>query len=459
MSATARQDGSGIDIRLPSGKSTVLRLRSSGIRTKTDCEFIATKVRQLIAAINMGTSPSPDLQNWLHALPDKIYDKLHALGLVPRRLGNPEFSTYLDEFIQTHSAGKTLGTLKVLKRAQRHATQFFSHMRVREIDVRSAKEFRRWLQKLPGKQGAAMAEATIRKTCGVVKQCLDQAHAEGLITLNPITAAKVPISAGRNPLREAYVSTETIEKVLLHLGDSEEALLFALSRFGALRVPSEIRDLRWIDVDWDRRELRVRSPKTASTGKNSRVVPIFPRLFNALQIAYANRNSSVEFLLPTLRIHTNLNVPLRRAVTAAGVAEYPKVTHNLRASCITDWVRAGHPIPDVAEWSGHSPKVLLDHYIRKANNNHASAAALAAAKTDGDTDGKADAELTAPRGFSTSQAKSRESQAVASEGTYDRHDHRRHFVTTGDRTSRTDSVDLIGLEPTTSSMPWKRSPK
>src|SRR5690606_20279019 len=55
--------------------------------------------------------------------------------------------------------------------------------------------------------------------------------------------------------------------------------LFALSRFGGLRCPSEHLALRWIDVDWENKQLTIRSPKTEFyDGQDSRVIPMFPEL-------------------------------------------------------------------------------------------------------------------------------------------------------------------------------------
>src|SRR5581483_10043412 len=65
---------------------------------------------------------------------------------------------------------------------------------------------------------------------------------------------------------------------------SEWRLLFALSRFGGLRCPSEHLALTWQDVDGERSRFRVDSPKTGI-----RWVPIFrenrPYLEEAFELA------------------------------------------------------------------------------------------------------------------------------------------------------------------------------
>lgn len=67
-----------------------------------------------------------------------------------------------------------------------------------------------------------------------------------------------------NRQREFFVSLEMAEKVLDAFLDSQWRLLFALSRYGGLRCPSERLALRWIDIDWERNGIRIESPKTAS---------------------------------------------------------------------------------------------------------------------------------------------------------------------------------------------------
>jgi hypothetical protein len=67
---------------------------------------------------------------------------------------------------------------------------------------------------------------------------------------------------GANPERLCFVSREESQKVLDACPDAEWRLLFALSRYGGLRCPSEHLALRWGDVDWERSRFTVRSPKT-----------------------------------------------------------------------------------------------------------------------------------------------------------------------------------------------------
>ena len=63
--------------------------------------------------------------------------------------------------------------------------------------------------------------------------------------------------------------------------------VFALNRFGGLRCPSEVIELEWSNVNWERDRFWVRSPKTEHhEGKEGRWVPIFPELRPYLHDAF-----------------------------------------------------------------------------------------------------------------------------------------------------------------------------
>ena len=82
-----------------------------------------------------------------------------------------------------------------------------------------------------------------------------------------------------NPSRFYFITREEAQKVLDACPDAQWRLLFALSRFGGLRCPSEHLGLRWGDVDWERNRITVHSPKTEHhEGGESRQIPDLPRV-------------------------------------------------------------------------------------------------------------------------------------------------------------------------------------
>ncbi len=73
--------------------------------------------------------------------------------------------------------------------------------------------------------------------------------------------------------------------------DDQWRLIFALARYGGLRIPSEIQKLQWADIDWEKSRFTVYSPKTEHVdGKGTRQVPLFPELRPYLESWAQHRN-------------------------------------------------------------------------------------------------------------------------------------------------------------------------
>lgn len=349
----------------------------------------------------------------------------------------------------------------VWRRAQAHVETFFAGIQVREVTATTAKEFRNWLFDQPGrKPGSKMATATVNKTCGIVSQAFGHGVEIGLIPSNPFNSRSIPKSAGANPAREAYVRRDTVLEVISRCANAEDRMVIALARFGCLRMPSEARELRWADIDWDRREMRVNSPKTAHHGKAARTIPLFDDLF-ALLRKECQRGCQSEYVLPTLRKHPSLAMRVKRAAKTAGVPMWEKALQNLRASGVTDWAGGKHDVQVVAAWTGHSVTVMHKHYLRIKDADSASRAALMSAGS-GDASGDGTpipvvSQVVKSPLLNSSKETSPATEAAGDDGLMEFPDESGELVTVGGDHTDDHLMDLIGLEPTTSSMPWKRS--
>jgi integrase len=127
-----------------------------------------------------------------------------------------------------------------------------------------------------------MSEATGRKTCSILSGAIVEALQQGLVASNPFRA--VPRNSIANPLNETVVPAETVLKVIDHATDAEDRLLLGLGRFAGLRIPSEIQNLTWGDINLNEGLMRVYSKKTKRYGKTTREVPIFSTL-NGILVA------------------------------------------------------------------------------------------------------------------------------------------------------------------------------
>lgn len=112
----------------------------------------------------------------------------------------------------------------------------------------------------------------------------------------------------------------------------------------------------------------MRSPKTAGhDGHAVRVVPIAPELRPILQDLFDAAEPGTEAVVPRLGgsagSSANLRTTFSKIIAKAGESPWPRLFHNMRASCATDWVERfpGHV---VAGWLGHSPLIAARHYLQ-----------------------------------------------------------------------------------------------
>lgn len=186
---------------------------------------------------------------------------------------------------------------------------------------------------------------------------------------NPVRGVPRPRGGSADPdIR--YLTMEEIEALLRavpddELGSIERALYLAAARTGMRR--GELLGLRWSDVDWEARRIRVRrtyvrgefgAPKSR---RSSRSVPLTDRLAAELQrlseSTAHDRDNDLVFAHPASR---KAGTPLdgskvlkqfKRALEHAGVREVR--FHDLRHTFGTRMAGAGVPMRTLQDWMGH----------------------------------------------------------------------------------------------------------
>jgi hypothetical protein len=96
----------------------------------------------------------------------------------------------------------------------------------------------------PKDGGQGLSENTARKRCAIAKQMFADAMDRELIARNPFGKME-GLTVGASEGREYFVTRDEAEAVLEACPDAQWKLLFALSRYGGLRCPSEHLGLRW----------------------------------------------------------------------------------------------------------------------------------------------------------------------------------------------------------------------
>ncbi len=314
---------------------------------------------------------------------DQLYRALLRVGLVPERKQDQEaakakaeresspntLARFIDDYIKRRTDAK--GSTKVCwGQTRRCLLEFFGATRpLDKITPSEVDDFRRWL-----KSDQKLAENTARRRCGMSKQFFRDALRRRLIVENPFADMKNCAVKG-NPAKEYFVTRKEAAAVLAACPDTEWRLLFALSRFGGLRCPSEHLGLKWQDVDWERSRMTVHSPKTEHhEGHELRVVPIFPELRPYLEAAWEEAEEGAVYVIARYRDkNVNLRTQLLRIISKAGLKPWPKLFHNLRATRETE-LADQFPIKTVCEWIGNSPAIAAEHYLQVTEEHYQRAA-------------------------------------------------------------------------------------
>jgi len=380
-------------------------------------------------AHRVGSTIHPDGVRWLEAIDDQLHARVARLGLVEPREGasTVTVANLLDRFIA--SASVKPSTLAAYKQT---TNSLLHHLNgdtpLASITPAHADDWRKAIA------DSGLAPATVAKRVHVAKTIFRCAVRWGLIPVSPF--AELRAGSQSNPDRAHYVARETIEAVLAACPDDEWRAIVGLVRFAGLRCPSEVRELRWGDVNWDRLRLTVRSAKTAGhEGHAVRVVPIAPELRPILQDLFDRAEVGVEAVVPRLREPgMNLRTTFTKIIARAGETAWPRLFHNMRASCATDWTER-FPAHVVAGWLGHSPLIAAQHYLQTRDAHFDMATGMGEATTNPATQARPH-DHTA----STPKTKKPDSQAVLVAGGI------------GCDSVKTGSMGVTGLEPVTSAV-------
>lgn len=359
----------------------------TGLKAK-DCQTWLHHVELLISAKILGTAPPVATLNWATALGDKMYKKLvgklkdgeWTIGLLPPRVAvvaaqvrEPmQLLTFCDKYIRKHTGAKKDGTIAVYQQAvDNMLTHFGKTKAIDTITVGDANDFRLWLVKGKDAGGAGLCENTARKRCQVAKQIFADASDHNLCT-NPFAKMK-GLASLEDRSRDFQVSKELAEQVLAVLPDVQWRAIFALNRYGMLRCPSEVCTLRLNDVDWERDEITVYSPKTEHhDGKSSRTIPIFAELRSYLLDAAEQAEVGQVFVVGKYAKYKNLGSIFHRILRANGLPVWAKPFHNGRASRENELLEV-FPIHVVSRWVGHSVEIAAKHYHRVLPEHYARA--------------------------------------------------------------------------------------
>ena len=334
--------------------------------TRKAADTCKVMIERLIEAQRLGVALDGPTAAWVKNLDSTLRDRLRRVGL----LQGPPHQTlerFLNDYIEQRRRRGDVGgrTVTLWRQTVGQLVGFFGPDKpLHAITAQDAERWAAWLR-----ADCKLGENTVRRRCGWAKQFFRHALRHAMISENPFSGL---VSAVRPvPERRFFVDRDTVAQVLEQLPNREWRLLFLLARFQGLRVPSEIKNLRWSDVNWDSMTLVIHSPKTARhQGRDKRICPIFPEVQEELRAAFDDAPPGSEWVLPRLRSTQRgiLHACLCRTITRAGLTVWPRLFTNLRSSRATELVDA-YPSHVAAAWLGHT-EIIADVHYRQVTPAH-----------------------------------------------------------------------------------------
>ena len=343
----------------------------------------AEVVDDLLAAATYGTPIHADVTAWLDSLKDEQHGRFAAAGLVHSREKRTSakpvtVAEFADAYVERRTELRPSSRI-VFEHVARNLRAFFKETPLVDVTAGDCDDFGRWLGTEARtaiqveRKGAALSPATVGKRLQLASTIFGDALKRRLISENPFRDTKKPGAA--NPDRQQYVPAAAVETLIERETDLEWRLLLALARYLGLRTPSEPFSLTWDCIDWEKRRIRINSPKTERIGKPYRVAPILPEVMPHLERVFDAAPKGTVYVLDRLRQRDsvkatqqgfwgsiNLRTRLEKMLKRAGIQQWPRLWHALRASAETD-LAARFPLHTVTAWLGNTPTVATKHYL------------------------------------------------------------------------------------------------
>ena len=370
-----------IDFYDGAGERKSIRIGKMSMR---DAEKIQTKIEELNAAKINGNSLPTDVAVWLADRPTKFYEKLVRVDLAEPRADVVNLEPFIDEYVskQTFAQPSSKDTWRQGKLA---LIEFFGPDKpLAEITPGLADDFKANLQNSTirrGKnKGKKIASMTARNRMDFAKKIFRAAFRHKLIASNPFDEMTIETTM---PDMARFVTTEETEKLLDACPNQDWRTIVALARWGGLRCPSEVLSLKLSDIDWERNRILVTSPKTAHhPGKDTRTIPLFAELREPLLAASEAAPEGAIYVVdekyrrqawgPRGWRSTKLRTTFEKIVARAGLVQWSRLFHNLRASRQTE-LQEIYPSHVVCAWLGNSEKIARKHYLKVTDGHFAKA--------------------------------------------------------------------------------------
>lgn len=209
----------------------------------------------------------------------------------------------------------------------------------------------------------AASPQTWARQLRTIRTMFNRAVDDELIEANPFARIRMGKPSGSEWRQVSLVEFRKLEAAV----PAEWKKVVALARLASL-TRDDILDLRWDEVDLAGREIRIERNKS---GVEQRV-PVGDELHGRLKAwwqARATIRIDGDYVVDRSKIYlANIGRDFQRWCAKAGVPAYGKPLHDLRKSCVSDWVRLQPAANVVKLWAGHATLATTLSYYDQARD-------------------------------------------------------------------------------------------
>ena len=201
------------------------------------------------------------------------------------------------------------------------------------------------MRTVPSKRtGAVRSQASVNRYCCFLRTIFNFAVANGLMAQNPMTQWRKT----KEPPRQFQISLEDVSKIMEHADAHVRWAIEVCFNLGVRSGDSELLSLRWSDVDFIKKQVRVFGRKTQS----HRIIPIKDAFLERLREMRAI--SRTEFIIEYRGKRVNrIQKAFRMACRRAGI-EHSVRMYDLRHMFATYMLSNGADLAAVSKLLGHS---------------------------------------------------------------------------------------------------------
>lgn len=223
---------------------------------------------------------------------------------------------------------------------------------------------------LARRRDEGLTASSRNRILAAAKAIFKKAAEWGYVPHDPAATVKMEREAVKMPM--PYTRDE-VGRILEQLEPGHRRIAEIYLQTG-LRL-SELRRLRWADVDFESAALTVRGPKNL----RDRVVPTSRRVFQILQELRGENRAARNRSLQVVGDKADILEPLNRAALRAGIDDgrRHRLQHRLRDTAATTMLDRGVPLDRVQAILGHRTLAMTRRYAETRDEHLRSAIAQA----------------------------------------------------------------------------------